>query len=409
MLAFDEAVARLLDTVGAVGSERVGIFDCDGRVLAEDVVAKGPLPAFDHSAMDGYALRTSDLEGEGPWSLPVIATSAAGDPPRPAPSERGAVRIYTGAPLPIGMDAVVMQEDVDASEEGGARRAALRARPRAGAWIRRRGDDLAEGAIALARGRRLSPGDVALAAALDRATLAVGRRPVVTVVGTGDELRSPGDAPAEGSVVESNGFFVASAARRVGATARLAPFLRDDPDAMRASIETALRGTDLLVTIGGVSVGARDFVKGALEAAGVSIDFYKVAMKPGKPLTVGRHPSGALVLGLPGNPASASLTFLLFGVPVLRAMQGETRREGRARRLAVEGSLRRTPGRTEFARAKLVEKEGRTVARLCANQASGAVTSFSEADALVRVEADRGDVADGEELDVIALADLLSG
>ncbi|NUP05630.1 MAG: molybdopterin molybdotransferase MoeA [Polyangiaceae bacterium] len=405
MLPFDEAQRRLVSSVAPVDAERVGIFEADGRVLAEDIVAPWSLPSFDHSSMDGYAVRTAELGGAPPHRLPVRGTSAAGGPIAAAPSD-GAVRIYTGAPLPIGMDAVIMQEDVTATDVGGVPFISFDTQPAPSAWIRRRGDDLAEGSIALAKGRRLSPGSVALAAALNRASLLVARRPVVTILGTGDELRTPGDPPRESSVVESNGFFVASAARRVGAIARLGPFVRDDPDAARDAVKAALAGTDLLVTIGGVSVGDRDFVRPALEAAGVSIEFYKVAMKPGKPLTVGRH-GRTLVLGLPGNPASASLTFLLFGVPVLRAMMAELDPLPSPRKLRVEGRLSRKPGRTEFARARLLRDDAGDYATLLPNQASGAVTSFAEADALAVIDASRGDFQGPDTLEVIAVSDIL--
>lgn len=410
MLSFDEARARLLGTVSALGAERVGIFEADGRVLAETIVAPYALPAFDHSSMDGYAVRTSELTGAAPFELDVVGTSAAGDASPIAPA-RGGMRIFTGAPLPDGLDAIVMQEDVEVlSQSADGARIRFSVSPAPGTYVRKRGDDLKEGAAALVPGERLDPGKIALAASLDRATLLVGRRPVVTVLGSGDELRSPGEPARPNSVVESNGFFVAGAARRVGATARLAPFMADDPERSRRAVEAALAGTDVLVTIGGVSVGARDHVKPALEAAGVGIDFYKVAMKPGKPLTVGRAKNGALVLGLPGNPASASLTFLLFGVPVLRALQGDRAPLPRPTRLRVEGKLARTPGRTEFARAKLEQTEtGETIARLMPNQASGAVTSFAQAEALVVFPADRGPYAGGEVLDVLRIADLLHG
>lgn len=405
MLGFDEALAALLASVTPVDAERVGVFEADGRVLAEDIIAPGALPGFDHSSMDGYAIRTSELVGAGPWELPVRATSSAGGPISAAP-ESGAARIFTGAPLPTGMDAVIMQEDVRASDRDGETTISFSLEPTPGAWIRRRGDDLAEGAVALARGKLLGPGGVALAAALDRASVVVSRRPTVTILGTGDELRSPGEPARPSSIVESNGFFVAAAARRLGAIARLAPFVADDPETARAAVSGALGGTDVLVTIGGVSVGDRDFVRPALEAAGISIEFYKVAMKPGKPLTVGRF-GRTLVLGLPGNPASACLTFLLFGVPLLRALQGERSPLPPRRRMTVEGRLRRKPGRTEFARARLVTDGGRERAELLPNQASGAVTSFASADALAIFEASRGDYEGGETLDVLAIDDIL--
>jgi len=406
MLPFDQALARLLGSATPVGAERVSLDEAGGRVLAEDVTAPAPLPPFDHSSMDGYALTAAALQGSGPWTLAVAGESAAGgELPDLLPGT--ACRIFTGARLPVGADAVVMQERVERRGEV----ISLQAAPRPGDHVRHRGEDLAVGAVALARGCRLTPGRVALAAALDRPQLLVGRRPVVTVLCSGDELRSPGQIHPPirpGSIPESNGYFVAAAARAAGALVRVAPFVGDDPGAARAAVAAALRGSDVVVTIGGVSVGDRDVMRAALEAAGVVIDFWKVKIKPGKPLAVGR--AGAVqVLGLPGNPASASLTFLLFGMPLLRALQGDLAPLPPRLRAATRTTLLREPGREEFLRARLEggAVDGRELGvRLLPNQASGAVTSFAEADALAVVPADRGRVDEGSLLEVIRIADV---
>jgi len=408
MLAFDQALSQLLAGTGALGPERVPLEKATGRVLVEDVVASVPMPAFDYSSMDGYAVRSSDFVGQGPWKLPVRGESAAGLAPSPL-ADGAACRIFTGAEIPPGADAVVPQED--AARDGDV--VGFTAAPPRRAWIRARGEDMAEGSVALARGTRLSPGQVALAAALDRPHVVVARRPVVTVLCSGDELRSPGEPARAGSIPESNGYFVAAAARAAGARARVAPFMRDELEASRRAVAAALGGTDLLVTVGGVSVGDHDVVRPALEAAGVTIDFWRVAIKPGKPLAVGRvvHAApgapgpGARVLGLPGNPASASLTFLLFGVPLLRALQGDSAPLPTRITARVAGSLSRRPGREEFLRARLSFAGGEPRAAILPNQASGAVTSFAEADALVVVPADRDRVVDGERLEVIRIAD----
>jgi molybdopterin molybdotransferase len=400
VIPFAEALTRLLGRARPVGVERVGLAEAAERVLAEDLVARAPLPFFDYSAMDGYALCRADLADGGPTTLPVLGESAAGSAPGHL-TPGSACRIFTGAPLPAGADAVVPQEDV--SREGDA--ATFPRAPAAGAFVRRRGADLTEGALALRRGARLGPGQLALAAGLDRPHLLVARRPSVSILATGDELRAPGEPGPLGSIPESNAYFVAAAARLAGATARVGPFVPDRLEAARAAVNEALAGADLLVTIGGVSVGDHDVVRPALEAAGVSLDFWRVAMKPGKPLAVG-HLGDTLVLGLPGNPASASLTFLLFGIPLLRALAGEPRPLPRRRRLPIDGSLARSPGREEFLRARLDVGDEGTRARLLPNQASGAVTSFAEADALVVVPAAQGRVEAGERLEVIELADV---
>jgi len=401
VLSFDEAVLRVVALAPRLGSERLGIAACDGRVLADDVLGVA-LPAFDHSAMDGYAIRRDDVPEGSAWELPIEGESAAGAAPR-AHVAGTACRIFTGAPLPLGADTVIMQEDV---ERGDGARPVVRSsfQPKRGAWVRRRGDDLADGAVAIARGTRLGPGSLALAAALDRAELAVGRSPVVTVLASGDELRAPGEPARPGSIVESNGLFVGAVARRLGAVARLGPFVRDDRETAARAIADALAGSDVVVTVGGVSVGDHDVIRPALEDAGVALEFHRVAMKPGKPLTVGRRGSTVL-LGLPGNPASASLTFLLFGVPLLRAMQGERAVLPTRTRVRVQGTIERAPGRTEFLRARLAPgSDARAV--LARNQASGAVTSFADADVLVIVPAATTLVRDGDELEALRIADL---
>lgn len=400
MLSFTEALARLLSAAQVLGAERTPLDEACGRVLAEDVAAPGPLPPFDYSAMDGYAVATRDLGGDGPWELPVVGESAAGGvTPDLAPGT--ACRIFTGARLPAGADGVVMQERVERSGDV----IKLASRVRAGDHLRRRGEDLAGGAVALARGMRLGPGRVALAAALDRPQLLVARRPVVTVLCSGDELRSPGEPGALGTIPESNGYFVAAAARAAGAIARVAPFVADDHEVARRAVADALRASDVVVTIGGVSVGDRDVMKAALEASGVVIDFWRVKIKPGKPLAVGR--AGATqVIGLPGNPASASLTFLLFGVPLLRALQGDAAPLPLRLRAGLRKRIQREPGREEFLRGRLEMEQGELVVRIMPNQASGAVTSFAQADALAVIPAEKGSVEEGELVEVIRLADV---
>ncbi len=401
MLSFDEALARVLATARPCAAERVPLEAADGRVLLEEVRAPAAQPAADQSSMDGYAVRTSDL-GAPPHWLPVVGEAAAGATPAPLAPD-SAQRIFTGAALPEGADAVLMQESV--TREGDAIR--FDATPAPFAHVRRVGEDIAAGAVAVPRGTRLGPGQVAMAAACDRAALLVARRPVVALLASGDELRSPGEPPRPASIPESNGYFIAAAARRAGAQARMLPFVRDDLDAATAAVTAALEGADLVCSIGGVSVGDRDVMRPAMERAGVRLDFFRVAIKPGKPLVLGVGPAGQVVLGLPGNPASASLTFLLFGLPLLRAMQGDPTPVPGRDRMPLAGTLVRKPGRMEFARARVErDREGRRRARLLPNQSSGAVTGFALADALVVIPADRDRMDEGDEVEVMSLRDL---
>jgi molybdopterin molybdotransferase len=315
----------------------------------------------------------------------------------PALASGCACRIFTGAPIPEAADAVVMQEDV--TRDGN--HAGFNALPALGAHIRRRGEDLAEGAVALAKGTRLTPFQIGLAAAVDRNELLVARRPRVTILCTGEELRSPGSPAIPGTIADSNGPSLAALAAATGAIPMLAPRIGDDLEATEAALRSALRGCDLLLTVGGVSVGEHDLVRAALARVGAELEFWKVRIRPGKPLAFGRQ-GETLILGLPGNPVSAQLTFALFGMPLLRAMQGDRNpipTRGRAR---LQSALRQTPGRTGFYRAEL---QG-DLAITAANQASGSAVSLAHAHALLIVPAESAGLAAGDSVDLIRLAEL---
>lgn len=399
LLPFDEARSRILAGVRVLASERVALVDAAGRVLAADLVAQGPLPAFDYSAMDGYALSTADIEGKGPWALPVVGESSAGRA-APALPRVTACRIFTGAPIPQRADAVVMQEHVQRDGES----IRLSEPVKKGQHIRRAGEDLARAAVAIGGGTRLLPGGVALAAMLGVSEVAVARRPRVTILCTGDELRAPGEEAGPASIPESNSAALAALARQASAIVRIAPIARDEPAATQRAIEQALDGTDVLLTVGGVSVGDHDVVRPALEKAGVTLDFWRVAIKPGKPLAVGKSAT-AHVLGLPGNPASALVTFAVFGMPLLRAMQGDKRPVPLPLRAALSAERKRSPDRLELARAFLEAEGGGLAARIHDNQASGAATSLAHSDGLAFIPPGEGAVGKGEMLDFLRWGD----
>jgi molybdopterin molybdotransferase len=396
MLPFHEALQRVIDSATILGSERIELGLGVGRVLAEDLMAGAPLPGFDYSAMDGYAVARSSLAGAGPWLLPVQGESRAGAL-APTMVAGSACRIFTGAPIPDGADAVVMQEDV--SREG--EQARFSAAPPLGAHIRRRGEDLAEGAIALTKGTRLTPFQIGLAAAVDRNELLVARRPRVTILCTGEELRSPGSVPIAGSIPDSNGPSLAALVAAAGAIPTLAPRIGDTMEATEAALRAAVRGCDLLLTVGGVSVGEHDLVRAALARVGAELEFWKVQIRPGKPLAFGRH-GETMILGLPGNPVSAQLTFALFGMPLLRAMQGDRTPVPPRGRARLHSALRQTPGRTGFYRAELRGE----LAITATNQASGSPVSLAHADALVILPAESAGLAAGESVELIRLAEL---
>jgi molybdopterin molybdotransferase len=404
MLRFDEALARIL-ALGApsLPSEIVPLEDAEGRVLAEDLRAPADLPGFDYSSMDGYAVRLNDLDGSPPFRLPVRGESKTGAVPD-ALAARAAMRIFTGAALPDGADAVVMQEQ--AQRDGDV--VALTTKPRPGQHVRRRGEDLAAGAVALTKGTRLRPAHLSFVAALDRGDVSVTQRPSVAILATGDELRRPGTEAVPGTIPESNTVGLRALARRAGAAARALPYVRDDRGATERAFAAALEDADVVVTIGGVSVGDHDHVRPALEAVGVALDFWRVAIKPGKPLAIGTYKRAgrrdAIVVGLPGNPASATITFSVFGLPLLRALQGDARPFPAARRAKMTRAHAHDPGRLELARAVLAP-DGATVTTL-GNQASGAVTTMAQADALVLVPEAATGIAAGDEVDVLLMSDL---
>jgi molybdopterin molybdotransferase len=404
MIPFDDAQKRFLalGTELAVGSERVSLDAAWGRVLAEDIRSDSDLPRFDYSAMDGYGVALATFSGAGPWTLPVLGESRTGETPNDL-LPGCACRIFTGAEIPLGVDAVVMQERVVRAGD----RATFEAKPQSGANIRRRGEDLARGTIAVGRGTRLRPAHVGLAATCDRAWVEVARRPLVTFLSTGDELRAPGAPARPGSIPESNGIALRAMAERAGSIARIAPLVGDDRSATERAITTSLEGCDVLVTVGGVSVGEHDWVRPALEATGVSLDFWKVAMKPGKPLVLGRR-GRSVVIGLPGNPASAMVTFALFGIPLLRALAGDrTPLTPRRPARAAVSFQRAEEGRAEFVRATLSLGEGgETWVTPLPNQASGASSSMAHADALLCVPERTTHIAQGEACDVLLLEEL---
>ncbi len=396
MLPFDDALRRILEAAPALGSERLNLALGVGRVLAEDLIARAPLPGFDYSAMDGYAVAHSEFNDAGPWSLAVRGESRAGAL-APLLAAHSACRIFTGAPIPEGADTVVMQEDV--TREGDTAR--FNAAPKLGAHIRRRGEDLAQGAVALGRGTRLNAFRVGLAAAVDRGDFLVARRPRVSILCTGEELRDPGSAALAGTIPDSNGPSLAAMAQSAGGLTRIEPRTGDTLQATESALRAALQDTDLLLTVGGVSVGEHDLVKAALSNVGAQLDFWKVLIRPGKPLAFGRF-GNTLILGLPGNPVSAQLTFALFGMPLLRAMQGDNKPVPARGKARLQNALRQQPGRTGFYRAQL---DG-DLAITASNQASGSPVSLAHADALLIIPADSAGFEAGESVEMIRLAEL---
>jgi molybdopterin molybdotransferase len=402
MLDFEAARQRIVALATPLGVARVGLLEAVGRCLAEDVTAPRDQPRRDTSAMDGYAVATRSCEGVGPFRLRVRGESRAGSP-LAALHEGAACRIFTGALLPSGADAVVLQENVERDAEY----IRFSVAPKLGEHVRPQGQDLREGQIALAKGTRISAFSIGLLASLERQQVLVTARPRVAILCTGDELYATGLQPelqnsaSEARIPESNGVALAALCRSVGAEVDLLPPVKDDPEAVRKALEPWFERSDVVFTIGGVSVGDHDRVREGLELASATVDFWKVRIKPGKPLLVARR-GACIILGLPGNPVSSQVTFSLFGAPLLRAMQGDARPIPETSCAKLTSAIEQKPGRAGFYRVRLSGE----YAEPLSNQSSGSSASVALADGLALVPAESAGMAVGESIRVLRLQDI---
>ncbi len=377
MIPVAEALARVLALARPLPAEPVALRAAAGRVLAEDVVASRDQPPFAAAAMDGYAVRSADAVPGALLRVVGQAAAGAGWPGRVGPGE--AVRIFTGAPVPEGADRVVIQEDAT-PEAGGIR---LGAALSGGGHIRPAGSDFAAGAR-LAAPRRLRAADLALLAAMNCAAPRVARRPEVALVCTGDELVLPGEDPGPEQILASNAFGLIPMIEAEGGTARLLPIAPDRPEALASVLDLA-RGADVIVTIGGASVGDHDLVARVAGGRGLDLAFHKVALRPGKPLMSGRL-GEAVLLGLPGTPVSARVCGQLFLLPLLRALQGLPDPAPRPLAGILGTDLGANGPRTHYMRARL--EEGRIIP--FADQDSACLSILSAADALLIRAPDEG-------------------
>jgi molybdopterin molybdotransferase len=388
-IALDEARRLVLERIGPLGAEAVPLREALGRVLADDVASADPVPGFDNSSMDGFAVRAADTSGanlESPASLLVVDESRAGRPAGSALEEGQAIGISTGAVIPEGADSVVRVEDT--SLRDGRVTIAVEVEP--GNNVRHAGDDIEPEAIVLRRGARLGAAELGVLASVGGAEVVCVRRPRLGVLTTGDELQEPGEVARPGGVRNSNAYTIPALAMSSGAEVVATETVTDDPELTRAAIERML-GAEIAVICGGVSVGEHDHVKDALDSLGVEEVFWRVALKPGKPTWFGVGPGGTPVFGLPGNPVSAMVTFLLFVRPALLALLGVEERVGRSSAILDE-DLPAAPGRDHAVRCSLELREDGWHARPTGKQDSHVLTSMLGADALVIVPAD-GDAA----------------
>jgi molybdopterin molybdotransferase len=408
LLSLDEALARLVAGSAPhaiTQTERVVTFDGLGRVLAADVLSPLDVPPEDNTSMDGYAVRAADVPAAGAV-LTVAQRIPAGHVGLPL-QPGTAARIFTGGQVPPGADAVVMQEQCEAIEGPGLGSVRVNAVPAAGQWIRRRGEDVQRGAAVLRRGERLTPQSLGLAASVGTAELTVLRRPRVALFSTGDELQMPGETLRPGAIYNSNRYTLSALARAAGCDVVDLGIVRDTLDATRAALREGAAVADVIVTSGGVSVGEEDHLKPAARAEG-ELDDWQIAMKPGKPLAFGRirrQDGGvALLVGLPGNPVSSFITWLLAVSSVLRALQGMDAGFPKGLLLRADFDWKRPDKRREFLRARINEAGG---LELFPNQSSGVLTSAVWADGLIDNPGGQA-IARGESVRFLPLAALVT-
>ena len=384
-------------------TERLPLLAALDRVLAEDIISPINVPAYDNSAMDGYALRGADLPAEGaaPVVLKTIGVAYAGRPFAQAPQPRECVRIMTGAAIPPGCDSVIPQELAAAID--GDQVTITHGAIRPGANLRRAGEDLKAGGTAIAQGKIIRPADLGLVASLGIAEVTVRRKLRVAFFSTGDELRSVGECLDEGCVYDSNRYTIFGMLARLGCEVIDMGVVRDDPAALEAALRTACKTADAIITSGGVSEGAADYTRDIMAVLG-QVDFWKLAMRPGRPLAFGKVQAdgdAAWLFGLPGNPVAVMVSFYMFARPALLRMMGAQAKQPAMQARAAE-AIRKRPGRTEYQRGIIsTGANGEPQVRLTGAQGSGILSSMTEANCIVVLHHEQANVAAGQMVDVL--------
>jgi len=399
MISVEEARGRILDSLRPGPAEIVALADAWNRVTAQDVVARLTQPPADVSAMDGYALRAAD--GDLDAVLAVIGAAPAGHPFTGQVAVGQAVRLFTGSVVPDGADAILLQED--ATRDGETVR--VNEAVVAGRHIRRAGQDFAAGDVVIQAGRRMTARDVGLAAAANHPWLAVHRRPRVAILATGDEIAMPGETIPSGGIVSSNSHALAALVRATGGEPMILPIARDDHDVIGA-VADSVAGMDMLVTTGGASVGDHDLVISALQARGMTLDFWQIAMRPGKPLLFGQL-GATPVLGLPGNPVSAMVCAILFLLPALSRLSGLPAAPPPVSTAVLGAAVKANDKRADHLRAVVsVDSAGRTVVTPFQVQDSAMLRRLAHADALILRAPHAPALPEGAEVGIIRLDSL---
>ena len=377
MISVEEALRRLLEPLKPLAAEQVALADAFGRVLAEPVIARRTQPPAALSAMDGYAVRAADVK-QVPARLRVVGAVPAGKSYDRPLSAGEAVRIFTGAPLPAGADAIVIQEDTDRDGEI----VVVREGAPSGLYVRPAGLDFETGAVGIPARRRLTARDIGLAAGMDRPWLMVHRRPRVAILATGDEIVMPGDPVGPNQIVSSNSLALGAFVASCGGVPLQLGIAADTPDSVQRLAEGA-RGADLLITTGGASVGDHDLVKDALRVSGLELDFWQIAMRPGKPLMVGRY-RDAVMVGLPGNPVSTMVCALIFLKPAIERLSGLDSVAEPAVTARLAAPLAANDRRQDYLRATLARAaDGELEAKPFEKQDSSMMSLLARADCLV--------------------------
>lgn len=403
LLPVNDALSRILSSVPVIaGYERLNIELCCGRILAEAVNATLNVPAHTNSAVDGYALRASDLPKQGTAAFEIAGHAYAGMPFPGSVASGRCIRIMTGAPMPEDLDTVIMQEQAELD----GNRIRIDARHKAGQNVRKAGEDLQEGQRILSPGKWLTPPDIGLIASLGLAEINVRRKLTVAIVSTGNEISSIGSTLGVGGLYDSNRYSLMAALDRSGIEIINLGIIEDNPEALLECFQRTAAIADVIIATGGVSVGEADYTKTALQATG-EIDFWKVAIKPGRPLAFG-HIGKSVFFGLPGNPVAVMVTFYLFVLPALEKMLGVTDKPTAPVFLArTTENIRKKPGRTEVPRGIIVQDQhGLWTVKTTGKQGSGILSSMSRANAFIILEHERDAVKAGEWVKVLPFAGL---
>ncbi len=402
LMSLEQALEQILDSINPIKDvETRGIMDAFGRILAEPIHSPLNVPPYQNSAMDGYAVRSADLPASGNTTLELIGTSWAGTPFAGEVGEKQCLRIMTGAKMPAGADTVIMQEDVQKTDQ----QITIGDGHKAGQHVRHIGEDIREGAQVLQPGKILKAAELGLLASLGIAEVQVRRPLKAAFFSTGDELRAVGEALEEGQIYDSNRYTIFGMLKGLGVEIHDLGVIRDQREEVEAAFSRAAELADIVFTSGGVSVGDADFVQQTLEKLG-TVNLWKIAMKPGKPLAFGRI-DDAYFFGLPGNPVSAMVTFYQVALPALHKLMGQTPHPPLQLKLRCLDSLKKRPGRTDFQRGILDYEGNELVVRSVGAQGSHILSSMSRANCFIILPAEQGTVKAGSKVEVQPFSSLM--